>query len=160
MSVAVWAMSGVCSLVSSVPWPFMKFNRAGICSRSDGTFGLSRVKWVLSNTTLTTCCTPFPRSQLLCADLVGSSFARVAAGAATCHPMATAATPTSLISRFIPFPLLKNADETRDGEGSHRHDKTVIAPRYPEVITGLLNGHIDSRYICVIYLGAIWSSAR
>src|ERR1700676_1849289 len=145
MSVAVWAMSGVCSFVSSVPWPFMKFSRAGICCRSDGTFGLSRVKWVLSKTTLTTCWTPFPRSQLLCADLFGSSFARVAAGAATCQPMATAATTTSLISRFIPFPLLKNADETRDGEGSHRHDKTVIAPRYLEVITGLGIFHLPAR---------------
>ena len=31
--------------------------------RSDGTFGLSRPKWTLSNTMLMTCETPFPRSQ-------------------------------------------------------------------------------------------------
>src|SRR6266700_6253479 len=33
----------------------MKFSRLGICSRSDGTFGLSRVKCVLSNCTKITC---------------------------------------------------------------------------------------------------------
>src|SRR6266404_1720037 len=33
----------------------MKFSRFGICSRSDGTLGLSRVKCTLSNSTYTTC---------------------------------------------------------------------------------------------------------
>src|SRR5712691_671634 len=33
----------------------MKLSRLGICSRSEGTFGLSRVKWVLSNWMLITC---------------------------------------------------------------------------------------------------------
>src|SRR5450759_592351 len=105
MSVAVWAMSGVCSLVSRVPWPLMKLSRAGICSRSDGTLGLSRTKCVLSKTRLTTCWTPFPRSQLDAAALDGDSSASAAGGAAICQPAATAATTTILISRFIPFPL-------------------------------------------------------
>jgi len=49
MSVAVWAMSGVWWLVDSTPFCSMKPSRCGICSRSEGTFGLSRVKWTLSN---------------------------------------------------------------------------------------------------------------
>jgi hypothetical protein len=48
MSPAVWAMSGVCSFPDSVPWPDRKSFRAGTCSRSDGTFGLSRERCVLS----------------------------------------------------------------------------------------------------------------
>src|SRR4029078_3027136 len=38
----VRAIRTVGSFVSSVPFPRMKFSRCGICSRSDGTFGLSR----------------------------------------------------------------------------------------------------------------------
>jgi len=33
----------------NVPLFLKKFNKCGICSRSDGTFGLSRVKCTLSN---------------------------------------------------------------------------------------------------------------
>src|SRR6476660_1250244 len=47
-------MSIVWSFVNSVPLPRKKFNRCGICSRSDGTFGLSRRKWTLSNVRKTT----------------------------------------------------------------------------------------------------------
>src|ERR1700693_2006422 len=180
MSVAVWAMSGVCSLVSSVPLPVMKFSRAGIGSRSDGTFGLSRVKWVLSKTTFTTCCTPFPRVQLLAADWLGAVFAAVAAGTATCQPKATGAPTKNLISRLIPFPLCRNPPK------DFARNTTVVGARYPEVITGLELSHppspcrgainrshpyrrlraglgrgarknpdIDSRYIGMIYLYAI-----
>ena len=42
-SSAVWAISGVCMFESSVPWSVMKFLSAGICSRSESTFGLSRL---------------------------------------------------------------------------------------------------------------------
>src|ERR1700693_2733836 len=62
-------------------------------------------------------------------------FARVAAGAATCQPNATTATTTSLISRFIPFPLAEN--RRWNSWASLPTAPTVIAPRYPEVITGL-----------------------
>ena len=34
MSSAVWAISGVCSWLISVPWPVMNLSRFGICSRS------------------------------------------------------------------------------------------------------------------------------
>ena len=46
---AVWEISTVWSFVSSVPLSLMKLSRFGICSRSDGTLGLSRRKCVLSN---------------------------------------------------------------------------------------------------------------
>ena len=49
MSSAVWAISGVCSWLISVPWPVMNLSRFGICSRSLGTFGSSRRKCTLSN---------------------------------------------------------------------------------------------------------------
>jgi hypothetical protein len=47
--VAVWEISAVWSLAIIVPFPVMKLSRFGICSRSDGTFGLSRRRCVLSN---------------------------------------------------------------------------------------------------------------
>src|SRR5713226_5279998 len=55
MSVAVCAISGVWWLDSSVPLLWMKFSRLGICSRSDATLRLSRVKWTLSNWSQTRC---------------------------------------------------------------------------------------------------------
>ena len=48
-SSAVCAISGVWLFESIVPLSVMKFSSAGICSRSDSTFGLSRLKWTLSN---------------------------------------------------------------------------------------------------------------
>src|SRR6266568_4639204 len=54
MSSAVCAISGVCSLASRVPLWVRKFSRFGICSRSDGTFGLSLLKWTLSKVNSTT----------------------------------------------------------------------------------------------------------
>ena len=59
MSSAVCAMSGVWLLDRSVPLSVMKFSSAGICSRSDSTFGLSLLKCVLSNVISITCLTPF-----------------------------------------------------------------------------------------------------
>src|SRR5262245_48351522 len=38
----------------------MKSTSAGICSRSESTFGLSRVKWTLSKVMWTTCLMPLP----------------------------------------------------------------------------------------------------
>ena len=61
----MWAISGVWLLDNIVPLPSMKFNRFGIISRSDGTFGLSRKKCTLSNMIWTTCLTPLPRWQVL-----------------------------------------------------------------------------------------------
>ena len=49
MSVPVCAISGVWWSASRTPLWVRKFSRFGICSRSLGTFGLSRVKWTLSN---------------------------------------------------------------------------------------------------------------
>ena len=56
---------------NTVPLPSRKFSRCGICSRSDGTFGLSRKKWTLSNTMLMTCLTPLPSWQPLGATARG-----------------------------------------------------------------------------------------
>lgn len=61
LSSAVCAINGVWLFESIVPWLVMKFWSAGICSRSDRTFGLSRLKWTLSNVISITCLTPFPR---------------------------------------------------------------------------------------------------
>jgi hypothetical protein len=60
LSSAVCAMSGVCMFDRTVPLALRKRSSVGICSRSDGTFGLSRKKWTLSNTIWTTCWTPLP----------------------------------------------------------------------------------------------------
>jgi hypothetical protein len=49
MPPAVCEMRIVWSFDRSVPLSFMKFSRFGICSRSDGTFGVSCRRWVLSN---------------------------------------------------------------------------------------------------------------
>src|SRR5689334_18865669 len=45
----------VWSLLRSVPFDLMKLSRLGICSRSDGTFGLSRRRCTLSNWKYMTC---------------------------------------------------------------------------------------------------------
>ena len=63
LSSAVWAIIGVWVLDTMVPFCFRKFMQAGIRCRSEGTFGLSRPKWTLSNTMLMTCEIPCPRSQ-------------------------------------------------------------------------------------------------
>src|SRR5882672_824302 len=47
-----------------VPLLSMKFRRCGICSRSDGTLGLSRKKWTLSKVICTTCCAPLPSEHV------------------------------------------------------------------------------------------------
>src|SRR6476659_10827819 len=63
LSSAVWAIIGVCEFENTVPFCLRKFSRCGICSRSEGTFGLSRAKWTLSKTMLITCEMPLPRLQ-------------------------------------------------------------------------------------------------
>src|SRR5262249_23583426 len=55
MSLAVCEMSGVWWLSSITPLVSIKLSRCGICSRSDGTLGLSRVKCTLSNWISMTC---------------------------------------------------------------------------------------------------------
>ena len=57
-------MSGVWLLDRMVPLPFRKLRRLGISSRSDGTLGLSRKKWMLSKVISTTCLMPLPRWQV------------------------------------------------------------------------------------------------
>src|SRR3954454_9684962 len=52
---AVCEMRTLWSFVSRAPMLRMKFSRFGICSRSDGTFGLSRRKCTLSKIVKTTC---------------------------------------------------------------------------------------------------------
>ena len=67
----------VWSFESSVPLVVMKPRSAGICSRSDGTFGLSRSECTLSNCRMTTCWIPFPRLHVDIANAVpGESPAR------------------------------------------------------------------------------------
>src|SRR5215467_5704425 len=57
-------MSGVCWFDSIVPWLSMKPSSIGICSRSEGTSGLSRVKCTLSNVMWITCWMPLPSWQV------------------------------------------------------------------------------------------------
>src|SRR5205807_4742695 len=97
MSVAVWAISGVWWLVSSVPLFSMKLSRCGICSRSDGTFGLSRKKCTLSNVICTTCCTPLPSEQAGDAAVVAADTAF--AGGKPTAVAKVAAARTALILR-------------------------------------------------------------
>src|SRR5256885_5508240 len=52
---AVCEIRTVWLFVISVPLLRMKLSRCGICSRSDGTFGLSRKRWTLSKTMEITC---------------------------------------------------------------------------------------------------------
>src|SRR5207244_5297869 len=116
MAVVVLEVHGVCPWVRSVLFDFRKLSRCGICSRSDGTFGLSRVKCVLSKTMLITCWTPLPRWQLDDAALellLGPPAAWVAGTAATCHPIESAATAARRISRFIPYPLRASRSRLR-----------------------------------------------
>ena len=85
----------VWSLVSSVPLLVRKLRSAGICSRSDGTFGLSRSEWTLSNCRITTCWTPFPRLHAASA-LAGAIADRASVprpNAATTHPSNHPRTP-------------------------------------------------------------------
>ncbi len=79
----MWAISGVWLLDSITPLLSMKCSRFGIISRSDGTFGLSRKKWMLSKPIWTTCLMPWPRWQ-------------EAAAAARCAGCVTDASPAAL----------------------------------------------------------------
>src|SRR5579864_6849659 len=106
-------MSGVWLFESRVPFCSMNCSRWGISSRSDGTLGLSRKKCTLSKVISKTCFTPLPNVQLDVGATVGASFAIVAAGAATCQPIATAATTKSLISLLISNPPQNKALATR-----------------------------------------------
>jgi len=45
----VWEIRIVWSFEKNVPFAVRKSSRCGICSRSEATFGRSRLKWVLSN---------------------------------------------------------------------------------------------------------------
>src|SRR6516165_9767294 len=65
MSMAVCAMSGVWLFDRNVPLFSKKFSRFGIISRSDGSFGLSRKKCVLSKVIWMTCLIPLPSWQVL-----------------------------------------------------------------------------------------------
>src|SRR5262249_17745618 len=64
LSSAVWAMSGVWWFDSTVPLFWRKARSVGICSTSDGTSGLSRVKWTLSNVMGTTGSMPLPSGKV------------------------------------------------------------------------------------------------
>src|SRR3954463_14367889 len=63
LSFAVWGINGVWVFEEPRPLLWRKLSRCGICSRSDGTFGLAREKWTLSKTMLITCETPLPSWQ-------------------------------------------------------------------------------------------------
>ena len=69
----------------TTPLLWRNFMSVGICSRSDGTFGLSRKKCTLSNVMLMTCWTPLPKWH---DEDVAAGFA---AGASTAAVTGTAA---------------------------------------------------------------------
>src|SRR5262249_40383398 len=73
MPFAVCEISTVWLLVNSVPFPRMKSSRFGICSRSEGTSGLSRRKCTLSKMMKMTCSTS-PCGELRRHVLEGSVF--------------------------------------------------------------------------------------
>src|SRR6266513_2091755 len=100
LSSAVCAISGVCTFDSTVPLDCRKLSRCGICSRSDGTFGLSRKKCTLSNTMLTTCFTPLPSPH----PRVVSAPAVTGAPLTTAAPLAATTTVArpALMRRRIP----------------------------------------------------------
>src|SRR6266496_6267068 len=120
LSSAVCAISGVCTFDSTVPLDCRKLSRCGICSRSDGTFGLSRKKCTLSNTMLTTCFTPLPRPH----PLVVSAPAVTGALPTTAAPLAatTAVARPAVMRRRIPNRICiahpPNVDRTDDGHVS------------------------------------------
>src|SRR5215469_9226828 len=98
MSSAVWAIRGVWLFDRNVPLFSKKFSRFGIIWRSDGTFGLSRKKWTLSNVRTTTCLTPFPRRhELDTADGPGRL-----AGADAPAPAATSAADSTPRAATVP----------------------------------------------------------
>src|SRR6266702_6029283 len=114
MSVAVCEMSGVWWLVSSTPLLSMKLSRFGICSRSDGTLGLSRVKCVLSNWMLMTCwiC---PLAELSWHPPVPPAALAVIGGPAATAAATTLAIATRLVSlrqrlAFTTRPPFSNRD--------------------------------------------------
>src|SRR5260370_39630144 len=98
-------MRGVWVLESIVAFFSMKLSRFGICSRSDGTFGLSRKKRTLSNVICTTCCTPLPSEQAGDAVVVAAE-AAVAGEKATAFAQVAAA-------RAAPLPRWPVRDERR-----------------------------------------------
>src|ERR1700749_811226 len=63
-----------------VPFCVMKLSRFGICSKSDGTLGLSRVKCTLSNSMYTTCLI-FPEGEFSWHDCAWDELASPSASA-------------------------------------------------------------------------------
>src|SRR5258706_9313109 len=120
MSVAVCEISGVWWLGDRTPLPVMKLSRLGICSRSDGTFGLSRVKCVLSNWMLMTCwICPLAELSWHPPELA------TATGAAPPEPYAKAvATTLATAARFDSLrQRLAFTYTLRFQTGSHRHTR-------------------------------------
>src|SRR5467141_569730 len=156
MSVAVCAIKGVCSFVRSVPWPLRKLSSAGICSRSEGTFGLSRVKWTLSKTMLKTCLTSLPRWQLDDSSFELSLRPSLAcAGTAATQPMESAATTASRISRFMPYPLIASKPTASGRADAPRSDDNPwpvirrLARRYrrPSLMSSKRHLHVAGRIV-------------
>src|SRR5579862_3958740 len=90
MSSAVCAISGVWLFDRIVPLFSKKFSRLGICSRSEGTLGLSRKKCTLSKVSWTTCWMPLPRWQL---ELSSTSLIRAALAALVAAGVAVSEVP-------------------------------------------------------------------
>src|SRR5215471_6845451 len=90
MPPAVCEIRIVCSLSLTVPLSRRNPSRLGICSRSDANCERSRVRWVLSNCTYTTCWMPLARRQPL-----------TAAGAATGAALADWAAPRSATTAAV-----------------------------------------------------------
>src|SRR6516164_2588929 len=119
MSSAVWAIIGVWLLESMVPLDSMKSLSAGSCSMSEGTFGLSRLKWTLSKVISMTCLTPLASWQP--APGAGAATAAVTGG-----PASIANTP----ARVKP-PTRTDPTATRSCRKSRPPlDLRLLAPRH------------------------------
>ena len=109
------AISGVWLLDRNEPLLSKKLSRFGIICRSDGTFGLSRKKWTLSNVSSTTCLTPLPSWQpvfvlaaAVCAGALAAARAGPAVPAAVTppsrdrQPASAAIRPESVLTGRVP----------------------------------------------------------
>ncbi len=99
LSSAVCAMSGVCMFESTVPFASRKCSRVGICSRSEGTFGLSLKKCTLSKVMLMTCWTPLPSWHCPAAEATAGAAGAADRAAEADAGTAPAATSVPIASR-------------------------------------------------------------
>src|SRR5579863_2832171 len=101
----------------------MKLVRAGICSMSEGTLGLSREKCTLSKRISMTCLTPLPMAQVAPVDCVLTLSAAAGAADRTPTPPAPAQQATRAAPERVRRPM--RYKEGRMREASQRDVKSA-----------------------------------